>query len=133
MSIDRGRYRNRSHELRGCSQLLQQLSKVPDRATEKDFRQVIDLLTGAADDIDELLRAELTGCSCRRIQEDGYHDYLVYDENCRHHRGLYLLEKDLERRREKAERVYKNELRLRFITAALKLLKRSREASHEND
>jgi len=116
--MDRGRFQNRARNLRECSQLFQQLSKVPDRATEKDFRQVTDLLTGAADDLDELLRAELPGCACRRFKEDGY-DYLDYAESCRHHGHLYLFEKNLEKQREKAERVYKNELRMRFITTAL--------------
>lgn len=118
MSIDRGRFQNKARDLRGCAQLIKDLTHVPDRATEKDFRQVTDLLTSAADDLDELLRAELPGCACRRIQDDNY-AYLVYAEDCRHHRGLYLQEKNLKARYEKAESVLKNEVRLRFITATL--------------
>jgi hypothetical protein len=116
--MDRDRFRKRSRELNERARLVSDLAKMPDRATAKDFREVADLMSGAASDIDELLQANLPGCACRRIENDNY-SYLHYAESCRHHGRLYLLEEDLKARYEKAEHALKNEVRLRFVTAAL--------------
>jgi hypothetical protein len=116
--MDRHRFSKRAHDLRGCAQLIKDLTRVPDRATEKDFRQAADLMTGAASDLDELVKATPPGCVCRRIENDNY-NYLDYAEACLHHRQLYTLRESLKAEYAKMERVLKNEARLKLVAAAL--------------
>ena len=117
--MDRARYRERTRDLQGCADLLKNLTKMPDRAASaKDFQQVADLLKGAAEDIEALLKAELPGCNCRVIDHDDY-SRIVYAESCRHHGHLFALEKRLKEGYARAEKVLKDEIRLRFVAAAL--------------
>ena len=60
------RCRRRMRELREASQLVKDLARVPDRTTEKDFRQVADLMAGAVADLDERADA-LADAAIRRI------------------------------------------------------------------
>lgn len=112
------RCRRRVRELREASQLVKDLARVPDRATEKDFRQVADLMADAATDLEELIQASPPGCLCRRVQTDNY-AYLDYAEGCLHHRQLFVLCEKLKADYEKAERALKNEVRLKLVVAAL--------------
>lgn len=116
--MDRERFRKSAHDLKGCADLIRDLTRMPDRATEKDFQQAADLMARAADDITELIKAQLPGCICRRIQDDGY-DYLDYAGNCRHHRDLYLHRESLKADYAKIERALKNETRMKLVAAAL--------------
>ena len=116
--IDRDRFRKRAHNLQSCAQLIKDLTRVPDRATEKDFRQAADLMTDAANDIKELIKATPPGCICRRIQDNDY-DYLDYEEGCQHHRQLYLIREGLKADYAKMERALKNETRMRILLAVL--------------
>lgn len=116
--MDKERFRKRAKDLHGCAQLVKDLTRMPDRATEKDFRQAADLMTGAADDITELVKARLPGCICRRIENDNY-SYLDYDEACAHHRELHLIRESLKAEYAKMERALKNEARMKLVTAAL--------------
>ena len=116
--MDRHRFSKRAHDLRGCAQLIKDLTRVPDRATEKDFRQAADLMTGAASDLDELVKATPPGCICRRVENDNY-SYLDYAEECIHHRQLHALSESLKVDYAKMEKALKNEVRLRLVSAAL--------------
>ena len=91
---------------------------MPDRATEKDFRQAADLMRGAASDLEELVKATPTGCICRRIQDDNY-SYLNYAEDCVHHRQYYALREQLKADYAKMEKALKNETRMKLVAAAL--------------
>lgn len=116
--MDRDRYRKRAHDLHGCAQLIKDLTRVPDRATEADFRQVADLMTDAANDLNELIKATPPGCICRRIENDNY-SYLDYAEGCLHHRQLYALSESLKADYIRMEKALKDEARMRLIAAAL--------------
>lgn len=113
--MDRDRYRTRAVNLRDCAQIVDNLTRMPDRATAKDFQQVVDLMSGAANDIDALVKAELPGCICRRID----YDYLDYVEGCCHHHVLYHRHKGLQANYDKMVRALKNEVRMRLVVAAL--------------
>jgi hypothetical protein len=59
--MDRDRYRKRVRDLNACAEVVDQLTRVPaviEKASEKDFRQVADLLRGAAEDVEALLDTE---------------------------------------------------------------------------
>ena len=112
------RYHKRANDLRGCAQLIKDLTRVPDRATEKDFRHAANLMTDAANDLDELVKATPTGCVCRRIENDNY-IYLDYAESCIHHRQLYVLREKLKEDYAKMEKALKNEARMKLVTAVL--------------
>jgi alkyl sulfatase BDS1-like metallo-beta-lactamase superfamily hydrolase len=127
--MDCDRFRKRAHDLQNCAQLVKDLTRIPDRWTEKDFRWVTDLMTGAANDIEELIKATPTGCICRRIQDDNY-DYLDYTEGCQHHRQLYMLRESLKANYEKMERALKNEVRMRLVEAALSGMAQLTSTSH---
>jgi hypothetical protein len=116
--MDRDRYRQRARDLHGCAQLVKDLTKMPDRATEKDFRQAADLMTGAANDIDELIKSKPAGCICRRIEDDNY-SYLDYAEGCLHHHELRRIREELKMSYAKMECALKDEVRMRLIVAAL--------------
>ncbi len=116
--MDRERFKNRSRELGLLATQLAKLSAIPERATTNDFRDAADLIRKAADDLDELLKAPLPGCTCRRVQ-DYDRDYLEYDETCQHHRALCLLHKRVTADYLKMERALKDEVRLRLVAAAL--------------
>lgn len=116
--MDRGRFHKRAVQLVHCAQLFKDLAAMPDRTTEKDCCQAADLMTNAANDLDELIKATPPGCICRRIEHDNY-SYLDYAESCLHHRQLYHLSEKLKADYAKAERTLKNEVRLRLITAVL--------------
>lgn len=116
--MDRGRFENRVDKLRTCASHLGKLSALPERATTDDFRDASDLMRQAADDLTTLIKAELTGCVCRRIRDDNY-DYLEYAQGCRHHRDLYTLKERLKADYTKMEKALKDEVRLKLVTAAL--------------
>lgn len=116
--MDRDRFRKRAADLRSCADLVERLTRVPDRATRKDFEQVSDLMTGAATDIEKLIKAEPPGCVCRRIQDNDY-DYLEYNEGCLHHRQLYLVREKLKADYERLEKKLKDEPRMRLLAAVL--------------
>jgi hypothetical protein len=116
--MDRDRYRKRVHELHSCAQLVNDLTRVPDRATEKDLRQASDLMTGAATDINDLIKTQPPGCICQRVENDNY-NYLDYAEGCLHHRDLYRTREALKANYEKRERALKDEVRLRLVEMTL--------------
>lgn len=118
MSMDRHRFSKRSRDLIARAQIIDDLSRVPDRMTEKDFRLATDLMRGAASDLDELVKATPTGCICRRIQDNNY-DYLDYAEACLHHRQLHTLREKLKADYAKMELTLKDEPRMRVLLAAL--------------
>ena len=72
----------------------------------------------AAADLGRLMNARLPGCICRRI-EDEHYSRLVYEKTCTHHSSLFHQEKSLEEGYAKAEKVLKDEPRMRVIIAAL--------------
>lgn len=116
--MDKERFRKRSNELRVDAERLGQLGKMPDRVTDKDLRDASNLMLYASMDLDELLKAQLPGCVCRRIQDDNY-DYLDYDESCRHHRQLCHLREHLKAEYAKMEKALKDEARMSVVRAAL--------------
>jgi hypothetical protein len=118
MSVDRHRFSKRSRELIERAQIVEDLSRVPDRMTEKDFRLATDLMRGAASDLEELIKATPPGCICRRIENDNY-SYLDYAEDCIHHRQYYCLREQLKADYAKMEKALKNEVRMKLVAAAL--------------
>ena len=115
---DRHRFSKRVRELNDSARLIEDLARMPDRATEKDFRQAANLMRGAAIDLEELATASPTGCICHRIENDNY-SYLDYAEACVHHRQLYVLREKLKENYEKMEQALKNEARMKLVAAAL--------------
>ena len=118
MSINRHRFNKRIDQLNEGAQLIEDLARMPDRATEKDFRQASDLMRGAASDLVELVKAPLMGCVCQRVENDNY-SYLDYAESCVHHRQLYALREKLREDYAKMEKELKNEVRMKLVVAAL--------------
>ena len=114
-----GRHRiARINELNDRAKLVEDLGRVPDRAKEKDFRDLAELLRKTASDIEELVDAKLPGCICRRIDHGDY-SYLVYATECRHHHQLHFLTEKLKADYAKMEKTLKDETRLRLVAAAL--------------
>src|SRR5207244_8267022 len=91
---------------------------LPERVTADDLRDAADQARKAAADVTDLLKAQLPGCICRRIQ-DGDRDYLIYEESCRHHRDLCLHRERLKADYAKMEKRLKAEVRMKLVTAAL--------------
>ena len=116
--MDRNHYRNRTRDLRARAEQLDQLVKMPDRVTSYDLRLASDLMTEAANDLDKLIKATPPGCTCHLVESDT-HSYLDYAEDCLHHRDLYTRRENLKGSFAKMERTLKNEVRVRFIMAAL--------------
>lgn len=124
---DRHRFNRRARELNDRARLIEDLARMPDRATENDFRQVVDLMRAAASDLEELASATPPGCVCRRIQNDNY-DYLDYEEACLHHRQLYVLGEKLKEDFKKMESALKDEVRMKLVAATLQA-----QTVHSND
>lgn len=116
--MDRNRLLERAKDLRACAELIGSLTQMPDRAAQKDFQRAGNLMEGAAGDLETLVRAQLPGCICHRIQGEDY-DYLDYAEGCLHHRQLYTTRERLKADYAKMEEALKNEARMRLVTAAL--------------
>lgn len=116
--MDRDRFRTRAQDLRKLSEQLVQLSTMPDRVTKKDLESSANLMLRGAEDLDALLTVQLPGCVCRRVVHDDY-DYLDYSERCLHHRQLHLRCEQSKEHYAKLEKALKDDLRLRFVTAAL--------------
>lgn len=116
--MDRHRFRSRISDLHLRAKLVENLAQVPDRAKEKDFHDIADLLKKTASDIEELIDAKLPGCICRRIDHDDY-SYLVYAEECRHHHQLHAQTEKLKTDYAKMEKTLKNEARMKLVASAL--------------
>ena len=116
--MDRHRFSSRVRELKERAKLVEDLGRVPDRAKEKDFRDLADLLKKTASDIEELVDAKLPGCICRRIDHDDY-SYLVYATECRHHHQLHVLTEKLKADYAKMEKTLKDDARMKLVAAAL--------------
>lgn len=116
--MDRHRFSKRSRELYERAKMIEDLGKMPDRAVELDFRQAAEMMRGAATDLEELVKAELPGCVCRRIDRDDY-SYLDYSLECRHHHQLQFLTEKLKADYAKMEKTLKDEARMKLVTAAL--------------
>lgn len=116
--MDRDRFRTCASDLVKLSDQLLKLSGMPDRATRHDFEAAATLVSRAAKDLEDLLKVQLPGCICRRIQDD-YYNYLEYAEACQHHGGLFHQHAATRAHYEKLENALKDEVRMRFITAAL--------------
>ena len=115
---DRHRFSRRAAELRTFAERIEPLAKMPERARGVDIQSAADLARKAADDLDELVKATPPGCICRRIENDNY-SYLDYAEECVHHRQYYFLREKLKADYAKMEKDLKNEVRIRFVAAAL--------------
>ena len=116
--MDRHRFSQRKIDITNCAKLIEDLSRMPDRATEKDLKQAAELMRGAACDLSELFNADLPGCVCRRIDHDNY-SYLDYTESCRHHASLYKQQENLKANNTKMEKALKNEARMMLVASAL--------------
>ena len=116
--MDRHRFSSRVRELKERAKLVEDLGRIPDRAKEKDFRDLGELLKKTASDIEELVDAKLPGCICRRIDHDDY-SYLVYATECRHHHQLHALTEKCKADYAKMEKTLKDEARMKLVTSAL--------------
>lgn len=116
--MERHRFSNRVRELKERAKLVEDLGRVPDRAKEKDFRDLAELLRKTASDIEELVDAKLPGCICRRIDHDDY-SYLVYATECRHHHQLHFMTEKVKADYAKMEKTLKDEARMKLVATAL--------------
>ena len=116
--MDRQHFRNRAKELETLAGRLTTLSALPERTTTDDLRDAADLARKAAADLTTLVKAELPGCICPRIQRDDY-DYLEYVQNCRHHSDLYHQREGSKARYAELEKALKDEARMKIVIAAL--------------
>jgi len=112
------RFRKRAKDLRACAELVGNLKQLPERVAPKDFEQVVDLMAGAASDIEMLVKSRPIGCICRCIEGENF-DYFDYVEGCFHHSQLYQLRETLKADYAKMERALKNEARMKLVAAAL--------------
>lgn len=74
-------------DLKTLANKLDKLAEMPERTTRDDLRSAARALTAVSNDVRKLLKHPLVGCPCRRIQDDNF-DYLVYADECQHHRHL---------------------------------------------
>ncbi len=116
--VDRDRFKKQAQTLRETAKQIAVLSQLPERLTTRDLQDLADMANNAADTIDEMLRAALPGCTCRRIQENGY-DYLDYAEGCRHHEQYRSMREQLKASYAKSERALKDAARLPLVATAL--------------
>ena len=116
--MDRDRFRTCSRDLRKLSEQQYRLAEMPDRATKNDFEAAAKQMLRAAEDLEDLLKAQLPGCICRRIVDDNY-NYLDYAEACQHHGSLFRQVAAMKARYEKIEDDLKNEARMKILPAAL--------------
>jgi hypothetical protein len=105
-------------ELKQHAAQLDKLAELPERATRNDIRNAAAALLDASNDIRKLLKYPLPGCPCRRITDENY-DYLVYTDACQHHAHLKREEERIKAAYTKAEEKLKENLRTKFMAAAL--------------
>lgn len=106
-------------ELKKRAEQLDKLTSMLDRVTRDDIRGAAQALLDCAHDVQYLLRGELLGCPCRRIEYDEGGSYLVYDDKCGHHRHLKHEEERLKAAYAEVEKKLTNNTRLALIKAAL--------------
>jgi len=107
-------------ELKSRSVQLERLSTMPDRITKKDIDDTAQALRDCSDDITYLLRGELVGCPCRRIENDNNgSSYLIYVDECPHHRWLKREEERLKTAYEEATKKLADNVRQQFFKSAL--------------
>lgn len=119
VSTDRHRFARRARELNERAKLVEDLGRMPDRATEKDFRSAAELMRNAANDLEELVKAAPPGCICRRVEHDERGSWLDYAEDCIHHRQYHFLREKLKADYAKMEKALKDEVRMKLIAAAI--------------
>lgn len=112
------RFHKRAEDLRTCVELFSTMAQGPAHVFRKDFRQAADLMTGAAGDLEALIKTQPPDCLCRLVRDDNY-DYLDYVESCLHHHQLYMTRVELQTHYTKMERALRDEVRMRLIVAAL--------------
>jgi hypothetical protein len=89
-------------------------------SSKKDLEQTAQALKDCANDIKYLLRGELIGCPCQRIENDNTGaSYLVYENACPHHSWLKKEEERLKAAYAKAETRLKRDVRYEIAKAAL--------------
>lgn len=110
---------------------LEMLAEMPDRATREDIRGAAAALRNAACDVEKLLKRPLVGCPCRRIEYDDGRSYLVYADECQHHRYLKHEEERLKAAYAAAEKKLADSLRVKFYTAALSRLANFEKSASE--
>jgi hypothetical protein len=107
-------------ELKSRSVQLEQLAVMPERVTKDDLQKAAQAMRDCSDDITYLLRGELVGCPCRRIENDNTGaSYLVYVDECPHHRWLKREEERLKAAYADAEKKLADGVRLQFFKSAL--------------
>lgn len=75
---------------------------------------VRDALREAAEAMQQLMRGELPGCTCTRIEHDDY-TRLEYDEKCRHHRSLASQLAASKKRYDDAEKKLTNDIHIKLV------------------
>ena len=110
-----GSHRDLPYKLDANAKELLQLSGMMERLTKADVAKAAKSLDEAARALEDLLKGELPGCTCRLIENDNY-SYLDWKEDCRHHRGLFLFHKESKAKYEEAHKKLKNEVRLKLVS-----------------
>lgn len=106
-------------ELKQRANQLDKLTSMLDRITKDDIRGAAQAMLDCAHDITYLLRGELVGCPCRRIEYDDGGSYLVYVDECPHHRHLKREEERLKAAYAEAEKKLQDGVRLQLVKSAM--------------
>lgn len=110
-----GSHRDLPYKLDAHAKELYQLSGMIERLTKADVAKAAKSLEEAARALEDLMKGELPGCTCRTIDNDNY-SYLDYNETCRHHRGLWLFQNESKKKYDEAHKKLKHELRIKLVT-----------------
>lgn len=109
-----GSHRDLPYKLDAHAKELYQLSGMIERLTKADVAKAAKSLEEAARALEDLMKGELPGCTCRLVENDNY-SYLDWNENCRHHRGLWLFQSESKKKYDEALKKLKNELRVKLV------------------
>ncbi len=115
--------RRRQYEDR--AKQLMKLCSIPERTTSEDLRQAATALDQASRDIKQLMNTQPHGCTCRYMEDDG-RNWVIYDEQCQHHRWMNSEIKRASDAYAEARKKLEDAVRIRFFEAAIQGLCASR-------
>jgi len=100
---------------------LEGLSLMPERTTREDIMKTCQALQAASEAMSQLMKAELTGCICKRVL-DNDRFYLDYDDTCPHHHSIMVRLADNKKHYEEAHKKLTDELRIKFLPGIIAAL-----------
>ncbi len=115
----------RKRQYADLSKELDKLAGMPERATKQDLIKAAGALLDASNDIDRLVNAQPNGCTCKKMEDDG-RTWVVYDEQCQHHRWMLLEVGRIKEAYKELEKKLEKGLHTEFFIAAIQGLCASR-------